>query len=80
MPNKLQTCVDCRHFESKANNMGLCHRFPPQIAGSFVGQPDPKNPTQVIGKILNDTFWPMVPSTAWCGEYTLSLLLLGKGN
>ncbi len=76
MVSKLQTCRDCKHFELRiaSGEMGMCHRYPPQVTGSFVGGPDPKNPSQVVGKIVNDTFWPMVPSSAWCGEFALALL------
>lgn len=58
--------------------MGLCHRYPPQVAGSFVGGPDLNNANQVVGKILNDTFWPAVPSNAWCGEHQINLILVAK--
>lgn len=80
MANRLQTCADCKFFELKPNGMGLCHRFPPQVAGSFVGQPHPTIPDQVVGKILNDTFWPIVPSSSYCGEFAMNLMILGKGN
>lgn len=75
----LTTCRDCKFFEGRPP-MGLCHRYPPQVVGSFVGTPDPGNPTVVNGRIANDTFWPVVPPTAWCGEFRTNLLIPGNNN
>jgi hypothetical protein len=65
-------CASCRHMEPapQDNPNATCHRFPPQILGTMIVNPQ-------TGQVAcpHTFFFPEIgdPSAQWCGEFSAKL-------
>lgn len=56
-------CADCAYYEPFDDTRGHCHARSPQVGVIW-----PRH-AKGLGNCDVRTFWPTVPTNAWCGEF-----------
>lgn len=60
-----EQCGSCKWFESKAEEVGICHRYPPTVYPNGQG---------------SMSLFPPVQPTEFCGEYSRVLVITPHGS
>lgn len=68
------TCAQCRYWSVYTNlesrqQTPICRRNAPTVTSQAIPMTNPSNPKEMGIAWQHTTFWPIVQSTDWCGEF-----------
>ncbi len=64
-----ERCDNCKFYEPVDDGMGECHRHPPVFFPFRLWAEDEEETDQPRADLMNQTKWPVVEDTDFCGEF-----------